>query len=296
MRILVCIPHVFKPRSGSLYSSECESKRNIKRDALWDATIGNISRHYQTFFVHASLGKNLPIVTRRQHRHKGAEIEVQIYTPPDASLALELPESKYITIHSTALIDYKQVALHASKSLLRQAGDYDLVAYIEDDLLIEDPCFFDKITYLIRSKGEQYAFMPHRCEYIPGKGDVILSGDPDGGRPDLFWDTGEKLMIDWPLGSKEFYRATNPHSGCYFLSREQATTVYEYWEKLGWRFPFELAGPLEQAATGLLLPVLKIMKPIPTDYRFLMVRHRDSLWQRHPMEEALSRNDRVMIF
>ena len=25
----------------------------------------------------------------------------------------------------------------------------------------------------------------------PGKGDVILSGDPDGGRPDLFWDTGE---------------------------------------------------------------------------------------------------------
>ena len=43
--------------------------------------------------------------------------------------------------------------------------------------------------------------IPHRCEHIPGKGDVILSGDPDGGRPDLFWDTGETVSVPWPLGS-----------------------------------------------------------------------------------------------
>ena len=39
---------------------------------------------------------------------------------------------------------------------------------------------------------------------INGKGDVILSGDPDGGRPDLYWDTGEKIGIRWPTGLKDF--------------------------------------------------------------------------------------------
>jgi hypothetical protein len=296
MRVLLCIPHVFKPKAGSLYSSENESKREVKSSALMDATIGNISRHSNTFFIHASLGKNRPVITRRQRHEKGIEIYVQIYTTGDASLASGLPPSKYITVHNIGIEDPKYVALHASKSLLRQSKDYDLVGYIEDDILIEDPYFFQKIQHLIHSNGETYVFMPHRCELIHGEGDVILSGDPDGGRPDLFWDTGEKLVIDWPLGQQHFYRATNPHSGCYFLSREQAATLYEYWEKLGWRFPFELAGPLEQAATGILLPVFRIMKPIPTDYRFLMVRHKDCLWKRHHMEEEITPNGRTVIF
>ena len=110
----------------------------------------------------------------------------------------------------------------ASRKLLEQADDYDLVGYIEDDILISDPEFFRQNNLSGRCSGHQYAFLPHRCEHIPGRGDVILSGDPDGGRPDLFWDTGEELSIPWSLGERRFYRATNPHSGCYFLSRRQA--------------------------------------------------------------------------
>ena len=34
----------------------------------------------------------------------------------------------------------------------------------------------------------------------------------------------------------------------------------------------------------MLLPVLRVMKPVPEHYRFLMVRHQDSLWKRHPFE------------
>ena len=59
--------------------------------------------------------------------------------------------------------------------------------------------------------------MPHRCELIDGKGEVILSGDPVEDRPDLFWDTKERIGIDWPTGIKVFYRATNPHSGCFCI-------------------------------------------------------------------------------
>ena len=89
------------------------------------------------------------------------------------------------------------------------------------------------------------------------------------------------LSITWPLGERRFYRATNPHSGCYFLSRRQAGKVRRYWADRGWIAPFQLSGPLEQAGSGMLLPVLRVMKPVPENYRFLKVHHQDSLWKRH---------------
>jgi len=159
-----------------------------------------------------------------------------------------------------------------------------LVGYLEDDLLISDPEFFAKILSLDQNNDQNYAFLPHRCEHIPGRGDVILSGDPDGGRPDLFWDTGETINIPWPLGNRRFYRATNPHSGCYFLSRRQALAVRDFWVQKNWRPDWNLSGPLEQAGSGMLLPVMRVMKPVPEHYRFLMVRHQDNLWERHRFE------------
>ena len=48
--------------------------------------------------------------------------------------------------------------------------------------------------------------------------------------------------------------------------------------------------PLEQAGSGMLLPVLRVMKPVPENYRFLSA-HRDSLWKRHrfdALEKSIS--------
>jgi hypothetical protein len=155
---------------------------------------------------------------------------------------------------------------------------------MEDDILIEDREFFHKLTWLVSQSSVQYAFLPHRCESIPERGDVILSGDPDGGRPDLFWGTGEQLTFDWSTGKRHFYRATNPHSGCFFLTQQQALILRNHWHSRAWVTDFQLSGPLEQAASGMLLPVFKVMKPVPADYRFFMVKHMDELWKRHPFE------------
>ena len=94
----------------------------------------------------------------------------------------------------------------------------------------------------------------------------------------------QKINIAWPTGNRTFYRATNPHSGCYFLSKNQAKLIEEYWQRRDWKSEFQLSGPLEQAGSGILLPVFKLMKTIPSDYRFLMVRHQDELWRRHEFE------------
>lgn len=284
MRVLLTIPHVFAPREGSLYSSQTEAKRSIKSRALEQATIGNLCRHGRANWIHASLGKRKPVVTRQLEAAMGIDLCIHLFTPNTATLADTLPSHSKLKRINPCLDDHLLMPLAASRHTLEQADKYDMVGYMEDDLLIEDPEFFHKIYRLVELTGGEYAFIPHRCEMIPGKGDVILSGDPDGGRPDLFWATGERLKLQWPMGNREFYRATNPHSGCYFLTSGQARRVHHYWEERQWHSEFQLAGPLEQAGSGLLLPLLKIMKTIPRDYRFLMIRHQDELWKRHSFE------------
>jgi len=286
MKILLAIPHVFAPKPDSLYSSQTESKRAIKERALFQTTIGNLERHGPNQWIHASLGKGKPIVTRPVKSEIHMDITIQLFTPREASLADSLPSDARLQVIDPQLSDFTQIPLFASRYLLEQASDYDLVGYLEDDLLIEDRDFFQKVLWLESQTDGSYAFLPHRCEVMPGHGDVILSGDPDGGRPDLFWDTGEILSVHWPLGEIQFYRATNPHSGCYFLSKRQAIKLCKWWDSRGWISPFTLSGPLEQAASGLLLPVMKVMKTMPQYYRFLMVCHQDNLWRNHPFEVA----------
>jgi hypothetical protein len=285
MKVLLTIPHVFAPQEGSLYSSQTEAKRAVKQLALRRATLENLDRHGERHWIHASLGLAKPVVTREQASAMGVDLTIQLYTPPEASLAQDLVgQHPQLEILAPPVSNYTEVPAFASRRALEQAAEYDLVGYMEDDLLIEDPEFFAKILMLVDLAGTQYAFLPHRCEQIPGRGDVILSGDPDGGRPDLFWDTRECIEAAWPLGPKQFYRATNPHSGCYFLSSSQAQQVLQHWQQRNWCSEFQLSGPLEQAGSGMLLPVLKVMKPTPNHYRFLMVRHLDDLWRRHAFE------------
>jgi hypothetical protein len=284
MKVLLAIPHVFAPKQGSLYSSQTEGKRMLKQEALRRATIENLNRHRHRHWIHASLGKDKPVVTREQSTNDGIDLTIQLFTPPSASLASDLPRDPDLQLIDPGVEDFSQVPMASSKRLLEQAENYDIVGYMEDDLLIEDIHFFEKLRYLHRIVPDIYAFLPHRCEHIPGKGDVILSGDPDGGRKDLFWDTGETIQVEWPTTNRYFYRATNPHSGCFFLSQKQALSVRAFWEKRQWRSNFVLSGPLEQAGSGLLLPVLKLMKPVVEHYRFLMIRHQDELWKRHAFE------------
>ena len=284
MRVLLTIPHVFAPKEGSLYSSQTEGKRTTKQQGLRQATVGNLDRLGRQHWIHASLGKGKAVVTRQLDCDLGVELTIQVYTPAAASLASNLPKRPGLEVIATEIDDFQAVPLLASRRALEQAEAYDVVGYMEDDLLIEDADLFAKIQHLVTRTSEEYAFLPHRCELIPERGDVILSGDPDGGRPDLFWDTGERIDVPWMEGQRSFYRATNPHSGCYFLTRNQAIKVRSHWQDCNWHSNVQLAGPLEQAGSGLLLPVLKIMKPIPQHYRFLMVRHQDELWKRHPFE------------
>ena len=151
MKVLLAIPHVFAPKEGSLYSSQTEAKRSLKQEALFKATIGNLNRHRQRHWIHASLGKNQLVVNRELSSPDGVELTIRLFTPPGASLADALPEDPDLERLDPGVSDYSQVPLVASRHLLEQAQGYDLVGYMEDDLLLSDPEFFAKILAYLKS-------------------------------------------------------------------------------------------------------------------------------------------------
>ena len=283
-KCLIVIPHIFEPKENSLYSSQNEGKRAKKKKALINTTIENLSRHNNRNYIHASLGKGKEIVTRELKPNSCIDIWMQVYTKEGSTLANSIPKDDRIEILYVNNLESMQIPEYASRRLLEQSDNFDICGYMEDDILIEDSNFFNKIEYLQKVLPDEYTVIPHRCESIPEKGDVILSGDPDGGRRDLFWDTKEAIKMNWPTGIINFYRAVNPHSGCFFITSKQARKIRNLWEARAWNSPFVLSGPLEQAGSGRIIEILKIMKPVPEDYRFLMVRHQDELWRRHPYE------------
>ena len=135
--------HVFAPKEGSLYSSQTESKRAQKQQALlsndWESESTQSSP-----LGYASLGKNKDVVNRELQTGDGVDLKILIFTPPEANLIEALPVDPNLTILKTKLEDYQQIPLSASRHLLENCDDYDLIAYIEDDIVIQDPEFFAK--------------------------------------------------------------------------------------------------------------------------------------------------------
>ena len=82
-----------------------------------------------------------PVVNRELSSPDGVELTIRLFTPPGASLADSLPADPDLERLDPKVSDYSQVPLAASRHLLEQAESYDLLGYMEDDLL-NDPEFF----------------------------------------------------------------------------------------------------------------------------------------------------------
>ena len=118
MKILLAMPHVFAPKEGSLYSSQTESKRLQKQQALLRATIGNLNRHQRRHWIHASLGKDKNVVNRELQTNDGNDLDVLVFAPKQANLVDVLPDDEHLTILHPNLDDYEQIPLTTSRYLL----------------------------------------------------------------------------------------------------------------------------------------------------------------------------------
>jgi hypothetical protein len=271
MRILVVIPHYFGPShpENNLATIGSYIEPLGRLTALSEAIVG----------LHRHFGPN-------RHVYDGTAIEADAGSPQrKVDIVVLAVRGHELTGElgldpgtiETRYVDCKPpwIAFEAQRVFRERLGQYDFYCLMEDDLIIHDPAFFDKLNWFQRNFGHTALLMPVRCE-IPATGTpakVIADLDlvEDAYRPFRRPGQREQLEAIWNGQRQWFGLPKNPHAGSFFLTGEQM----DYWAKQP-TFDDEDAswiGPIESAGTFSVGRVFDLYKPLRPDPFFLELHH-----------------------
>src|SRR5690606_5652102 len=216
------------------------------------------------------LGKEVYRTPVRHH----LDIILCVRQPAHLADSLHLPRGTRIGVTRN---EPRHIGFHCHKILARHRDQYDLFGYLEDDLAIEDPFFFDKIAWFTETFGDGYMLQPNRFEGVPERGGTKVYVDgptPDNGVsliPRQY--TGETLKAN-VLGREIVFEAKrNPMAGCFFLNRAQLS---KYMERPDFATPARgFFGTMECAQILGPAQTVTVMKPAGLASDFLEIRHLD---------------------
>lgn len=276
MRVQVCIPHYFREHADpgenpNGYGSLRSGARLARSIALARciAALLDLQRRPESCLLNISDRS----IDHHPNIEPPLEIEINIFTDGENLLeeAINIYKER-INVIKVSLENPRELPLECRDHLIQNRFDFDLLTYLEDDIIISDPLFFDKQLWFLKKTNEQFSLMPHRYERVDNKFiDTLIVDGPL--RPDFIrkFANPQKNVASGQFRGVEsvsFDITDNPHSGTFTISRSQA-------EKLnGFILPREgFVGPLETAATLTVLHQFPVMKPNIKFWRFLSVEH-----------------------
>lgn len=179
-----------------------------------------------------------------------------------------------ITVHHLSLDDPRRLPFAARDFLLNDdaAGEADLSLYLEDDLVIQDRLYLDKLLWFYQKSENQFGLMPHRYEltghhltprlFVDGPIDPSVLPEhqqPAGSVAGGVFAGVERIQFDI---------AVNPHSGSFSLSAVQRRKIVAAGVA-----DEGFVGPLETVATNTVLQHFSVMKPAWANRDFLLLEH-----------------------
>jgi len=278
VKILVTIPHFYNASGSGKYGSTGPDA-DARAYALGDCLAG----------LRQSLGPNQAFLyCLHQHvpgrgngrlisvnEQKSEILDIAVCTVGDSHLLdrLDFPEGFFH--HQPVKADPMLLGFGCQQVLRSNLGRYDYYCYMEDDLLLQDALFLQKLIWFNQLFGDETVLLPHRYEvddrqpvqklYIDGpvREDFTLMWQDINDRRTIQAETfGAKLSFErWP----------NPHSGCFFLNARQM-------EKWASSLSFGdldtgFAGPLESSATLGIMKNFRIYKPAFASAGFFEIQH-----------------------
>ncbi len=202
-------------------------------------------------------------------------VEVHVFVCGDSFIqdVVELYSSQ-IHLHHVELEKPVDLPLAVVRYLLDAADPADLTLYTEDDLVIQDALYLEKLVWFHKLTNQQYILMPHRREptvarapqnlYVDGPINFRGASTPlhSNSEPVVFcerFNSGAEI---------QFVEASNPHSGMFCLTEMQLKQIRDaQWP------PATFVSPLETAATGVVLPHFPILKTSWSSRKFFEVEH-----------------------
>jgi len=272
MRILLAIVHYWDPQGGgahqSLRANPLPRIQALQQQLLCLRRLGQ-----RQSMLHMQDRAVYPANAAFQH-----QIDVKLITDGEHHVLdrLEPPFQDCFEAVATQPAQGKLLGFEAQR-ILAEALDqqYDLYGYLEDDLLIHDPCFFQKIHWFTELMGQDCLLLPQRLEFspIPHRVDrFYIDGPIDEAelRP-LVPQAGPVRLVQWAGTQVPFEPPLNPHAGCFFLTHTQLS----HWADQPWWQDGDISfiSPLESAATLGVAKTFQLFKPCLSHAAWLEVQH-----------------------
>jgi hypothetical protein len=170
--------------------------------------------------------------------------------------------------------------------MARLVDQFDYFCYLEDDIMIPDPWFFDKQLWFNQRFGDDCVLQPNRYEVFRGRYKIYVDGPlPESlVRPYLVDENDMELTGQFLQHTCRFVRSMNPMSACFFLR----TAQFRRWAQSAIFNDRDssLLSPLESAQILGPLKLFRIYKPAREIADFLEVVHGDARLTRNRFAAA----------
>lgn len=302
MRILVVIPHFFRPDGQGRYGSVRRDPQP-RIDALSQSlrSLHGLFGQQQIAFQNQAPTGDSGLKIYATNQWTACELTVILCTTGDHHLIPHLPIAPDQFQHRSLDCPDRELGFYCHHILREHLSDnYDYYCYLEDDLTIRDPLFFLKQQWFQSFLSDREILQPNRFE---------ISLDPTPNNParkvyvDLEFESNtgqnvgfahnftENRVLDGQIFGQpiQFQRAGNPHAGCFFLTRSQMT----YWAQ---RPDFgqpkqQFIGLLESAASLHLMRYFRVYKPALHCANFLEIEH----WGNYNSQDLLQNYQEVVF-
>lgn len=278
MKILITIPHYYDASSDSSHGSGNKDPRpRIQALCMGLFNIYSLfsSSQYMIDIQHKQ--------ANRVNNNFTHNMNVVICTTDEKHLLehINVPENFY-KHHQTPLENPKLLGFECQKILRENLGKYDYYCFMEDDLIINDPLFFEKINWFNKNNENINLLQPNRYE-ISTRGRVLktyIDGDIRAGATENYQNINEFPHLNSKFMNQNiiFQRSSNPHSGCYFLTQKQM----EHWATQLYFLDMDTSfiSPLESSATLGIMKTFKVYKPSPKNANFFEIQHFGDMFLR----------------
>ncbi|MEM9771050.1 MAG: hypothetical protein AAF889_05550 [Cyanobacteria bacterium P01_D01_bin.73] len=179
MRIAIAVPHFFKPDGEGHYGSVRDDHR--PRVEALSKCLTNLHANFgeKQFDFYYSDHMEL----RPNNQSTQLKLDIFLCTKDDSHILSRLTENREFNdlfIHVPVQCDDpKMLGFECHQVLADRLGDYDYYCYLEDDLIIHDPYFFQKVQWFTEQMGSQCVIQPNRFEVMRSPLGQKVYIDPD---------------------------------------------------------------------------------------------------------------------
>ena len=277
MRVLITIPHFFKPIDGNATNRSQRVGAEEERRRALAATVASLQQTFGAGIYGLDHFNRIAWQAAPSQRY---ELDVVVCTTGDAHLLKQMAPMHALFRHHATEAEPAMLGFECHKLLSDARGKYDYYGYLEDDVVITDPLFFRKRRLFDRNFGVEALLQPNRCE-LRTDGPVQKLYVDYHLRPGLtapYQNLGDRPQLHLPFADETilFERTAYPSAGCFFLSDEQLALWISGGHFLDGDTSYLSA--LDSAATLSVMKTFRIYKPVLDQAWFLEVLHASPRW------------------